>query len=324
MMVSGSNIHFDFAGTDPQVPSAINNVPASTNAIVYYAVRTLTSDRCPNNEGCYRPISIDLPEGSIVNCSYPAPVAARGISLKIMESVILGVMAEALPQRMPAGHSGQYTKVVLTGYDAHSGRSVLGTIGGPYAGGNGARPTKDGIDVTEHGATNGSPIPLEVSEAELPIRFRRVELWTDSGGAGTWRGGLGFTEQVEWLGENGRASFRRDRMRFPPWGTQGGHDGPLCLTEIRRGNEQNEQLPGKARRMLDHGDIICIDTTGSGGYGPPWQRDPELVLADVLDRRVSSEQAFSTYGVMVTDSQIDYSATRARRAKLARARNRSD
>ena len=122
--------------------------------------------------GSFRPITIKLPKGSIVNSTFPAPVAVRGITLKRVEDVICGVMAKALPQRMTAAHSGQYTMVNFVGFDIN-GKRIQGHMGGPYAGGHGARSNKDGIDVTEHGATNGSPIPIEVSESKLPILFKK-------------------------------------------------------------------------------------------------------------------------------------------------------
>lgn len=294
--VRGDHIEFDFTGTDEQAASAINNVPSSTNAVVFYAVRVLTGDRVPNNDGCYRPIKTLLPPGTLVNSNYPAPVAARGMSLKRIEDVVLGAMVKAVPERFSAAHSGQYTMITIAGTDPDTGRQILGHIGGPYAGGHGARADKDGIDVTEHGATNGSPIPLEVAESKLPLLFRRCLLWTDSGGAGRYRGGLGYESEVEWRGPPVHAQLRRERMRFKPWGVAGGGEAPFCRTEFLGANGSSEELPGKCRQLLNSGDRLRIFTTGSGGYGPPSERAPEAVLDDVLDGKVSLESARSLYG----------------------------
>lgn len=307
--VSGDAIHFDFTGSAPQVRSAINNVPSSTLAVIYYAVRTLTGDRTPNNEGAYRPITYHLPSGTIVNSSYPAPVAARGMAIKRIEDVVLGAMAKALPDRMTAAHSGQYTMVHISGMDATGARRVMGTVGGPYAGGMGARPDKDGIDVTEHGCTNGSPIPVEVAEANLPVLFRRVELWQDSGGAGRWRGGLGYHSIVEWRGGEAMAQFRRERHKFAPWGIMGGGDGPLCSGVLHHADGESESLQAKCRKKLSEGDRFEIFTTGSGGHGAPRQRDPARVRDDVLDGKVSAEAAERDYGVVLQGE--DFNLARA-------------
>ena len=305
--VKGSNLAFDFAGTDKQVDIAINNVPSCPNSVVYYAVRTLTGDRVPNNEGSFRPIKISLPKGSIVNSNFPAPVAVRGITLKRVEDVICGVMAQAIPLRMTAAHSGQYTMVNFVGQDSKGGR-ILGHLGGPYAGGHGARSNKDGIDVTEHGTTNGSPVPIEVSESKLPILFKKSLLWTDSGGAGTWRGGLGYTAEVQWIGGDCYGSFRRDRMKFKPWGIEGGHSAPLCTTAVIS-KKKKISLPGKIDHPLHNGDTIEIYTTGSGGFGDPAKRDPLLVLEDYLDSKVSKTAVRKIYKVAIKNMKIDFKET---------------
>lgn len=313
--VSGDKMHFDFTGSAPQVRSAINNVPSSTLAVIYYAVRTLTSGEIPNNEGAYRPITYYLPPGTIVNCNYPAPVAARGMAIKRIEDVILGAMAKALPGKMTAAHSGQYTMMHVAGFDRTHRKRVMGNIGGPYAGGMGARPSKDGIDVTEHGCTNGSPIPLEVSEANLPVLFRRVELWTDSGGAGTWRGGLGYHALIEWRGGDAGIQFRRERHKFAPWGIEGGSSAPLCRGLIHRADGSSDRLAAKCRRTLAPGDVIEIYTTGSGGYGSPFRRDINLVVDDVLDGRVSQDAARTDYGVAIENDAPDVAETRRLRGE---------
>jgi N-methylhydantoinase B len=187
-------------------------------------------------------------------------------------------------------------------------------MGGPYAGGHGARSNKDGIDVTEHGATNGSPIPIEVSESKLPILFKKSLLWTDSGGAGKWRGGLGYTAEVEWKGGDCYGSFRRDRMKFKPWGIEGGHDGPLCKTQIIS-KKGKYTLPGKIDAPLIYGDIIKIHTTGSGGFGSPATRDPKLVLDDFMNKKISSRAAKNIYKVFIKNNKIDHEKTKVLRAK---------
>ncbi len=315
--VSGDEIHFDFTGSAKQMKSALNNVRSSTVAVCYYAVRLLTGDEVPNNDGCNRAVRVTTPLGSVVNAAYPSPIAVRGIGLKRIEDVVLGAMAEMLPDQMTASHSGQYSMIFFSGLDAQGNR-VQGLSGGPYAGGHGARPNKDGIDVTEHGVTNGSAFPVEFSESKLPILLKRVELWTDSGGAGTWRGGLGYEAETEWRGGEAMASIRRERHKFVPRGTQGGGDSLPCETRLQRATGEIENLPGVARLMIDKGDVIRVKTTGSGGFGPPMLREPKNVLSDVLDGRVSVQAARDTYGVVIEGGEIDVAATHACRARAGK------
>ena len=307
--VQGSNIHFDFTGTAPEVKTAINNVPASTISAVYYAVRVLTGDSAPNNDGCYRPVTVELPPGSIVNPNFPAPINARSVCLRRVIDTVLGAMAQAIPKRMTAAHCGQSSLIHVGTLDPDTGRRIVATVGGPWMGGMGARATKDGIDVTDHDASNVYHMPVETSEAELPVLFHQVELWRDSGGAGKWRGGLGYHTKFEWRGAEGAATVRRDRHRFAPWGLLGGHSGPLCRTTLTRAGQPAAPLPSKGSLTLYAGDCMDLWTTGSGGHGPPTERDPQRVLDDVLDGRVSAEAAETGYGVVIQAGEVDVQAT---------------
>jgi N-methylhydantoinase B len=316
--IAGSEILFDFSGSAPQLRSALNNVRSSTVAVCQFAVRLLTGDAVPNNDGCYRAVRVITPPGSVVNSTYPAPVAVRGIGLKRIEDVVLGAMAGLMPDRICAGHSGLYSMIMVAGLDA-GGQRVQGLTGGPYAGGHGARPGKDGIDVTEHGVTNGSAFPVEFSESKLPVLFRRVELWTDSGGAGQWRGGMGYYAETEWRGGDATANIRRERHKFAPRGVLGGHSSPLCETWIDAADGVRRTLPAISRVPVRHSDVFVVKTTGGAGYGRPWLRDPERVLDDLRDGRITAAAALDVYGVVVVDDAVDVVATRALRATMAGA-----
>lgn len=297
MEVTGDRIHFDFTGTADQVKTAINNVPYSAISAVYYAVRTLTSDAAPNNEGCYRPVSVHLPVGSIVNPTFPAPINARAVSLRRVNDAIMGVMGKALPERMTAANCGQSSLIHFGAVNERSGERIVATLGGPWMGGMGARNGKDGIDVTDHDLSNVFHLPVEVSEAELPVLFHRVELWQDSGGAGRWRGGLGYHVEAEWLRGEAAVTMRRDRHKFQPWGLAGGHSGPSCKTLFQHAGQRPEAIASKGSFAMHPGDRILLWTTGSGGYGDPLDRDPQAVIDDVADGRVSPEQAREIYRI---------------------------
>ena len=311
--VKGSNIHFDFSGTDPQVKAAINSVQSSTLAVVYYAVRVLTGDAAPNNDGCYRPITVNLPSGTLVNPQFPAPVNARMVTVHRIADTVMGAMAKALPQNIAAAGCGQTSVIPVGGTDPLTGKHFVGVLGGPYRGGMGARPDKDGIDVTDHDICNVYHVPIEMTESELPVRYRTLALWTDSGGAGRCRGGLGYRVELEWLGTEARASLRRERHKLGPWGVAGGGSAPVCRTELVHRDGEREVLPGKILAPIRQGDLLCYWTTGGGGHGSPLQRPPERVLEDVLDGRVSAAAAREFYGVAIEDGRVDWERTEALR-----------
>ena len=316
MTVKGDELLFDFKGTDDQVAAAINNVLTSTASVVYYGVRTLTGDRIPNNDGCFRPITVTAPEGCVVNCCYPAPVASRGIALMRIEDVVIGVLGKAVPERMTAANSGQYTMVSVAGTYPDSGEPMIGQLSGPVVGGHGARPTKDGIDVSSHGCTNGTIDAMELGESRYPMRFNRMELWPDSGGAGRNRGGLGWYAEVEWTVGDSMITFRRERTRFKPWGIAGGGEAPLCRAEHEDNNEKVTHLAAKVVLPFQQGEKLRYWVTGSGGYGEPHEREVERVLDDVLNGRVTAEAAEHQYGVVIRNQEVDLQATKALREQL--------
>lgn len=316
LTVSGSDVTFDFTGTAAQVRAAINNVPSSSVSCVYYAIRAMTGDAAPNNDGCFRPISIILPPGTLVNPTYPAPVNARGIGICRMIDAVMGVMSKAIPDRFNAAGCGHANIFLAGGVDA-DGNRFTGALGGPLRSGMGARPNKDGIDVADHELSNVYHVPIEVTEKEFPVRYRRLQLWTDSGGPGRCRGGLGFSAEVEWLSGKAVLSVRGERHKLQPWGVQGGEGAPVCRTQIVDSDGSTHKVPAKIVQPIREGQTLQYWSTGGGGYGPPTERDAENVREDVLDGRVSVEAAEQVYGVIITDGKLDAAATRDRRKQAA-------
>jgi N-methylhydantoinase B len=312
--IRGSEFHVDFTGSSPQVRGAINCVPASTMAAVYYVIRAITDPTIPNNDGCYRPIHATLPLGSIVNPLPPAPVSARTLTFKRIADVMLGALAPAIPDRIIAASSGQANIMYVGGLDPETGHNFVGFIGVPWAGGMGARPDKDGIDVIETDMTNCLNYPTEACETDLPMRLRYVRLWEDSGGAGKFRGGLGYVAEVDWLRGEATVSIRRDRHVYGPWGLFGGKAAPPCRTILVHPDGTEEEIPSKKIFTIQQGDVLKIWTSGGGGHGDPLERPPEPVLADVLDGRVSVEAAERDYGVVIRDGTLDRAASEALRA----------
>ena len=307
--VAGSELDIDFTGTDEQADGPVNAVPAATLSGVYYVVRAVTDPDIPNNAGCFAPVSVTMPEGSLVNPRPPAPVNARTVTFKRIADVLLGALAQAVPDRVTAAGNGQLLSHRFSGF-RDGEQWIYGEVG---AGGSGARPTKDGLDCIDTDLTNCMNTPVEATELSAPIRVRRYDLWVDSGGPGRFRGGLGYRKQFELLTDGVTFTHRRDRHDFRPWGLRGGRAAPACRTLIRRTDGEVESLPSQAVVSLDAGDVVDVHTTGGGGYGSPLDRPLEAVERDLEQERISPEAAESAYGVVVADGSVDRAASRRRR-----------
>jgi N-methylhydantoinase B len=318
--VKGSTMTFDFTGTDPQVRGPFNSVPASTMSAVYYAVRAISDASIPNNGGCFRAVDAVLPEGTIVNPRPPAPVSCRTATIKRIADTLLGALVRALPGRMPAANSGTLLVMAFGGRDPETGRAFVASE--LAAGGMGARPTKDGIDVIETDVSNCMNIPVESVEMNFPLRIPRLRLWNDSGGAGRWRGGLGLEKVFEATTTDVTISHRGERFASSPWGLEGGAPGVSAHAFIVRKDGTREDLPSKKMIVLHPGDQLWEYIAGGAGYGDPLDRDPELVLADVLDAKITSEAARGAYGVVLTTEgdAVDDVVTKEAREALRRDR----
>ena len=322
--VRGSSMVFDFTGTSPQVRGPFNSVPASTLSAVYYAVRAISDPTIPNNGGCFRALEAILPLGSLVNPRPPAPVSCRTATIKRIADTILGALVKALPHRMPAANSGTLLVMAFGGTDPETGRPFVASE--LAAGGMGARPQKDGIDVIETDVSNCMNIPIEALEMNFPLRIRRSGLWVNSAGAGKFRGGLGLEKIFEVTTTDVTVSHRGERFRTAPWGLLGGRPARGGRAFVVRHDGNREEVASKQMLTLGPGDQLWEYVAGGAGYGDPFERDPELVLADVRDQKVSPEIAKTDYGVVLLPggTAVDHKETQACRAALRRARGPID
>jgi N-methylhydantoinase B len=318
--VRGSAMTFDFTGTSAQVRGPFNAVPASTLSAIYYAVRAISDPSVPNNGGCFRALDAVLPPGSLVNPRPPAPVSCRTATIKRIADTILGALARALPDRMPAASSGTLLVMAFGGVEPETGRPFVASE--LAARGKGARPNKDGIDVVETDVTNCMNIPVEALELNFPLRIGRAGLWADSGGAGTHRGGLGLEKVFEATTTDVTVAHRSERFRAAPWGLYGGRPARRARAFIVRKDGTREELPSKRMLVLHPGDQLWEYVTGGAGWGDPLERDPDRVLADVLDGKVSAEVARDEYGVALLPggAGVDHEATKRRRDALRETR----
>jgi len=316
--VHGSGITVDFTGTDPQVRGPINCVPASTLAAVYYVLKVAIDPDVPNNAGCYRPVDVILPEGTVVNALPPAAVNSRAVVVRRTVDCLLGALNQALPGRLPAASSGHPLVMSIGGVDPLDGRPyVTAEIG---TGGMGARPTKDGVESIQTDTSNAQDIPAEAMELEFPIRVGYWRLRPDSGGAGQFRGGLGFEKRFEVVRGTARVSHRGERHLTAPWGLHGGAAGESSKSLLRRADGTETRIPSKMEFVMQPGDQLDVWTSGGGGYGDALERDVERVAEDVRDAKVSLEAARDAYGVVFSDGAVDTTATTERRARMREER----
>jgi N-methylhydantoinase B len=293
--IDGDRFLVDFTGTSPQARGPLNAVPSSTLAAVYYCVKAVTDPEIPNNGGCYRAIEVKLPEASLVNPGWPAPVNARTATVKRITDAIFGALHQALPGRLPAANSGELVVMSLSGIDPRTGqRFITSELG---AGGMGARPGKDGIDAIETDATNCMNLPAESVELDFPLRINHWRLRTDSGGAGQWRGGLGFVKSFEAVGTPVEISYRGERHFTRPWGVADGHDGAGAEARVHRFSGTVQPLNSKQIVVLQPGERLEIETAGGAGYGDPILRPRDRVRDDVRDRKISADVARQEYGL---------------------------
>jgi N-methylhydantoinase B len=262
--ISGDEAEVDFTGSSPQRPSSVNAPYAVAVSATYYVFRALIGGEVPSNGGILRPIRVTAPEGTVVNPRPPAAVAAGNVETsQRITDVLLGALAQALPDRVPAASQGTMNNVTVGGRDPARGRpyAYYETI----AGGAGASPGADGASATHTHMTNTLNTPAEALEYAYPLRVLRYEVRRESGGEGEHRGGDGVRRDLQVLAP-AKACLMSDRRRLAPYGLDGGAAGDTGRNLLIRG-EREEELPGKACFDLEAGDVLSVRTPGGGGHG---------------------------------------------------------
>ncbi|MFQ5532427.1 MAG: hydantoinase B/oxoprolinase family protein [Candidatus Methylomirabilales bacterium] len=264
--VNGDQAVIDFTGTSSQVAGSINAVYAVTLAAVFYVFRCLVDFDIPSNAGCMVPLTVIAPEATVLNALPPAAVAGGNVEMSQRAvDVLLGALAKALPDRIPAASAGTMSNLLIGGHDTERGRSFAyyETI----AGGMGARPTRDGMDAVQTHMTNTRNTPIEALEHAYPLRVLRYEIRRGSGGKGRYRGGDGVRRDIQLL-TDATVGLLSDRRRFQPYGLYGGESGQAgeSILMTPRGEEP---LGSKFSILVRAGEVISIRTPGGGGYGTP-------------------------------------------------------
>lgn len=316
--VAGDALTLDFTGSAGQIEAPINVPWPCTKADVFFAIKAMLGPDIPANEGINRAIHLIVPEGCILNPREPAPIGAQIDCSQRVPDAIFGALAPVLPQQAVTAGNGACTTTILSGKGAIGDDKVF-IFHEVIAGGGGASRQHDGLSGVQVNMTNTSNMPIEATEMEFPgILARRYELMPDSGGAGQHRGGLGIQRELEILQDNVVYTGLGDRHKFHPWGLAGGCDGATGAFYRLQADGKMTQLGHKTTSLpLNRGDVIRVVTPGAGGYGDPRQRPTDQVLTDIVEQKVSPDQARERYGVVVTEQDgcyiLDENATRALR-----------
>ncbi len=311
--ISGDSIHLDFTGTAQQAKGPVNSSPTGALGPAFYVLRAITDPTIPNNSGCYRPLTMHIPEGTLLNPRRPAPVSIRAHTLKRVVDVLFGAFAQVAPERVPAASHGSLACVSYGGVDVRTREPWVYmecTVGG-----TGGTSRGDGVDDLDTDIANAGNIPGEALEMEYNFRLWMNRLRVDSGGAGKHRGGLGIERVIELREGEAVVSHRCDRFDTAPWGLLGGLPGATWSTTVERADGTQEEIPGRKTLTIRAGDKLHMFTGGGGGYGDPLERSVELVGQDVVNGKVTVEAALRDYGVVVSDDgALDDEATSNERA----------
>ncbi len=277
--IGGDGLVFDFARSDPQVPVPINCTRNVLVSAVNYAVIAALGEGIPVNSGCYAPVTVLAPLGRVVNARSPAPVVNRMTIAHRIVNAVMGALAQALPRRIPAAYYGVSYVCMLEAERGDGARSIYFDS---EVGGWGGEPARDGANAFSCGLHNIAAVPIEMLESTHPLLFTEYALRPDSGGEGRSRGGVGLVREWRLEAPAGRFAATFDRFTLAPYGLQGGGPGATGRLLLKRNDGTVAELRSKVSDLdLARGDTIRIETSGGGGYGPPAERDPAAIAADL-------------------------------------------
>lgn len=291
----GGSLDVDFTGTSRAFEGAKNIPYNATLTTVWMVVKSMLDPKVPANEGAFRPLRVTAPAGTIVNPIPPSAVGERALSCQVLADVVMGAMSRLVPSRALA-ECGPHHGINISGMNPRRGKFFANHES--FAGGMGARSTKDGISACRVHIAGSANLPVEPLEAELPLLIRRYELRRDSGGPGRFRGGLGLRRDIEVATDEVRVTLRSERQVIPANGRDGGLPGATGEFVLNPDAPNEDRLPiFVSNRRFVRGDIISVRTPGGGGYGSPRDRPRNLVADDVRWGYVSPAAAREVYGL---------------------------
>ena len=292
--IKDGHVHLDPSGSSKQRMSPINCVRPMAKCGIAYVARCLVDDGIPVNDGFLNRVHVDGPDGLVCTATRPAAVVGGWELVSRMAELIFRSLHPAMPDRIPAAGKGCIVNIGFGGPDPRRGEyyCYMETI----AGGNGARPTKDGPDGVQTNLQNTENAPIEEVELHYPIRVKRYELITDSCGAGQYRGGMAIRRDFEFPYAECSWTVLSDGRKFAPWGLMGGQEGS-CAKFIFDPEGEHRDLPSKCTVEVPKGGCVRVETPGAGGFGEPLKRERGAVHKDLRDDKISADAARQDYGL---------------------------
>jgi len=327
LTITGGEMHMDFTGTAPQVRAALN-LPSFSKDGHWMLITGVVNWLCTQepsiayNAGLVRPMKVHIPKGTLINPEAGAAYGSRYSTSHKVCDVIIGALAQAVPDQLPATDSGQGSILLVAVPDMQSGGTRVSVIQ-PIVGGSGGRPVDDGVDGTMVILNFLKNVPTELLEREMPeILIRHYGLREDSGGAGRYRGGTGSIIEFQTHAPYTTITSRNmERYIFPPAGREGGTPGTTGYTLMNPGTAEEKDIGKIDILEMDVGDVLRIGTQGGGGYGDALARPADSVWEDVLDGYVSVDTAERLYGVIGDGAGgLDALSTEARRKSMRATR----
>ena len=282
LIVHDVSVEVDLSQSSSQAKGPVNCTFNMTRSAVICGALMAIGREVPANAGCYRPISVIAPLGSVVNARHPAPVANRMAVGHRVVNAVMGAFAQAVPERVPASYYGVSYAYALSANNADGSRQVYFDL---ECGGWGGHPDGDGANGFSCGFHNISNTPIEMIENDYPLTFLQYGLVPNSGGEGKSRGGLGLVREFRLDAPEGTFAANLDRFKIAPYGLEGGEPGRVGQLIVRRaGSDTEENLASKVAGLnMKTGDIIRLETAGGGGHGNPKDRSKSDISDDLLE-----------------------------------------
>lgn len=312
LTIDGDRMVMDFSRSSPSCAGPVNISRSTTIAACYVALKHIFGD-VPANAGVLEPVEFIIDEASLLSVRAPKPVGGYTETILRLIDVVFQAVAQIAPEPAMACAYGTINALSLAGHRASGQRWVMFSF---FGGGHGAHGAGDGLNHGNAPISTATIPPLEILEAAYPVRFTQWALRPDSGGPGTYRGGLGAIYEIELLEKQADVFLFGERGKFAPPGVVGG--GKAAPNVFHYEQDDGEHTPPMVSKMvgihIERGQKLRLETPGGGGYGAPFERAPERVARDVAQGFVSREKALSDFGVVVSaDGLLDIEATSTRR-----------
>jgi N-methylhydantoinase B len=284
----------DFTGSSLQAPGPINNTFCGLQSAVREVFMGVVRPGVPANAGCFRPIEVVCPPGTICTAQRPAPVSAYFESMVAAADVVRRALAQVFPDRLIAGQLGSVCSMVLNGRNSVTNDEYL--LVQPLVGGWGAGHDKDG-ESGQFCVGNGetSNIPVELTERCYEVLVEHYGFHQEPGGAGRHRGGRGVVLDYRILSPKAWVSTFFGRGITPPWGIDEGHEGSCNFAQIHRVSGEIERFSRANRVALERGDLLRLVTANGGGWGPSSARSREAIVQDIKNGYITTDQARRDY-----------------------------